>query len=71
VPSPSTAARRSTKQAVAVNGSSDTTGDAVTRFVIRWLWRIDGIVNRAGVVTGRWCAAAINREIRRQRKGES
>jgi hypothetical protein len=53
-----------------VNGSSDTSGDAVTRFVIRWLWRIDAVTNWATTVTGRWCAAAINRELRRQRRRE-
>ena len=48
--------------------SSDTTGDAVTRLVIRWLWRIDAATNRLCIWTGRLAVAAINWALRRHRK---
>jgi hypothetical protein len=41
-----------------------------SEFVVRWRWRLDDAANRLTVVTGRWAAAAINWELRRQRRGD-
>jgi hypothetical protein len=43
---------------------------SLATITVRWLWRLDAAANWATTVTGRRCAADINRELRRQRKGQ-
>lgn len=38
-------------------------------FVLRWAWRLDDAANRLTVVTGRWAARAVFRDL--HRRGEA
>ena len=55
-----------TKQAVDVNGSSDTTRGAVSRLLLRWAWLLDDLANKATLITGRLAARAVWRDLRRR-----
>jgi hypothetical protein len=42
---------------------------SLSRLVLRWTWRLDDVVNKATIVTGRWAARAVFRDMRG--RGES